>query len=207
MDMANPQAAVTPTLDGPVLSALAGSTRPLTGRALARLLPRGSQKGVQLVLNRLTEQGLVIRQEAGRAALYELNRAHVAAPAAEALARIRPELFDRLRNAFESWRPRAHHASMFGSAARGDGDTSSDVDLLVVRPKGTPEDHPTWRNQLDRLARDVLLWTGNHAGVIEISVKDLKRLRADRPAVVAELERDGIDLAGRKLSGLLKAVR
>jgi hypothetical protein len=93
---------------------------------------------------------------------------------------------------------------MFGSAARGDGDTSSDVDLLVVRPKGTPEDHPSWREQLDRLARDVLLWTGNHAGITEISVSDLDRLRSDRPAIVAELERDGVDLSGRELSGVLR---
>lgn len=207
MDMGNPTAAVTPTLDGPVLSVLAGTTRPLTGRAIARLVPHGSQKGVQLVLNRLTGQGLVQRQEAGRAALYELNRDHVAAPAAEALAGIRARLFKRLRGTLAGWTIRANHASMFGSAARGDRDNESDIDLFIVRPKATAEDDAAWREQLDRLARDVSAWTGNEAGIVEVSAADVERLRDERPAVVDELERDGIDLAGRKLRSLLRTAR
>ena len=205
MDMGNPTAAVTPTLDGPVLSVLAGTTRPLTGRAIARLVPQASQKGVQLVLNRLTEQGMVSRQEAGQAALYELNRDHLAAPAVAALARIRTGLFDRLRGELATWRVRPHHASVFGSAARGDGDAASDVDLFVVRPKATVEDNPVWRAQLDRLAREVLAWTGNHAAIVEISAADVERLRAKRPAVVDDLAHDGIDISGRKLRSLLRA--
>lgn len=205
MDMGNPTAAVTPTLDGPVLSVLAGTTRALTGRAIARLVPQGSQKGVQLVLNRLSEQGVVSRQEAGQAALYELNRDHLAAPAADALARIRTGLFDRLRGELATWRVRPHHASVFGSAARGDGDAASDVDLFIVRPKATVEDNPVWRAQLDRLAREVKAWTGNQAAIVEISAADVERLRAKRPTVVDDLDRDGVDISGRKLRSLLRA--
>lgn len=205
MDIGNPTAAITPTLDGPVLSVLAGTTRPLTGRAIARLVPHGSQKGIQLVLHRLAEQGIVSRKEAGQAALYELNRDHLAAPAAEALSRIRSGLFDHLRNELATWRVRPHHASMFGSAARGDGDTASDVDLFIVRPKATVEENPIWRAQLDRLAREVLAWTGNQAAIVEISAADLERLRAERPAVFDDLDRDGVDISGRHLRTLLRA--
>lgn len=205
MDMRNPTAAVTPTLDGPVLSVLAGTTRPLTGRAIARLVPHGSQKGVQLVLNRLSEQGLVLRQEAGQAALYELNHDHLAAPAAQAMVGIRTGLFERLRSEVATWRVRPHHVSVFGSAARGDGDTESDVDLLIVRPKATVEDNPVWRAQLDLLAREVLAWTGNQTAIVEISASDVERLRANRPAIVDDLDRDGIDISGRKLRSLLRA--
>ncbi|MGH2961676.1 MAG: nucleotidyltransferase domain-containing protein [Solirubrobacterales bacterium] len=159
------------------------------------------------MLNRLTEQGVVSRQEAGQASLYELNRDHLAAPAAEALAGIRTELFERLRTELASWRVRRHHASVFGSAARGDGDATSDVDLFVVRPKATAEDNPVWQAQLNRLAREVLAWTGNHPAIVEISAADVDRMRAERRGLVAELERDGVDLSGRKLSGLLKAIR
>jgi predicted nucleotidyltransferase len=207
MDMGNPTAAITPTLDGPVLSVLAGTTRPLTGRAIARLVPHGSQKGVQLVLNRLAEQGVISRQEAGQASLYELNRDHLAAPAAEALASLRAALLERLRNELATWRVRPHHASVFGSVARGDGDTASDVDLFIVRPKATVEENPIWRAQLDRLAREVRAWTGNEAAIIEISAGDVARLRADRPKVIDELDRDGIDISGRKLRTLLGAAR
>lgn len=207
MDMGNPTAAITPTLDGPVLSVLAGTTRPLTGRAIARLVPHGSQKGVQLVLNRLTEQGIVSRQDAGQASLYELNRDHLAAPAAVALAGLRAGLFERLRNELATWRVRPHHASVFGSVARADGDVASDVDMFIVRPKATVEDNPIWRAQLDRLAREVRAWTGNEAAIVEVSVEDIDRLRAKRPKVVHELERDGIDISGRKLRTLLRAPR
>jgi len=76
MDVAHPYTAVCPTLDSDVLSVLAGTTRPLTGREVARMLSRASHSGVLNVLNRLAEHGLVDRQEAGRAFLFTLNREH-----------------------------------------------------------------------------------------------------------------------------------
>ncbi|MGH8957014.1 MAG: hypothetical protein ACRDVF_18600, partial [Microbacterium sp.] len=79
--------------------------------------------------------------------------------------------------------------------------------LFVVRPKATAEDNPVWQAQLNRLAREVLAWTGNHPAIVEISAADVDRMRAERRGLVAELERDGVDLSGRKLSGLLKAIR
>lgn len=84
------------TLEGDVLVALAGTTRPLTGRQVAGLVPRGSQKAVSVALDRLVEQGIVLRQEAGRAYLHVLNRDHLAAPAVEVLAGLRGELLARL---------------------------------------------------------------------------------------------------------------
>jgi len=46
-------------LEGPVLDVLAHTTRPLTGREIARLARRGSERGVRLVLHRLVDHGLV----------------------------------------------------------------------------------------------------------------------------------------------------
>jgi hypothetical protein len=57
------------------------------------------------------------------------------------------------------------HASMFGSAARGDGDSSSDIDLFVVRSAAVDADARTWRGQVERLSEHVRAWTGNHANV------------------------------------------
>lgn len=36
------------------------------------------------------------------------------------------------------------HASLFGPFARGDGDASSDIGLLLVRPDGIDEDEQPW---------------------------------------------------------------
>ncbi|MGH7883225.1 MAG: nucleotidyltransferase domain-containing protein [Candidatus Dormibacteraceae bacterium] len=114
------------------MSILSGTTRPLTGRAVAALLGQRSHGGVLNVLRRLTEHGLVDRQEAGSALLFVLNREHLAAPAVEVIAGMHSELLRRLRMAISKWEVPPLHASMFGSAARGDGDTTSDIDILSL---------------------------------------------------------------------------
>jgi Nucleotidyltransferase domain len=205
MDVAHPYTALCPTLDSGVLSVLAGTTRPLTGREIARLLGRRSHAGVRDALNRLAEQGVVDRQEAGRALLFTLNREHLAAPAVDVLAGMRGELLNRLRNAIGSWEVAPAHVSMFGSAARGEGGTDSDIDLFVVRPEGVDEEDPQWRGQLDLLSRQVQRWTGNRAGIAETSESEIARLRKDEPPIVEALRSDAITLAGPEVAALLGA--
>jgi predicted nucleotidyltransferase len=207
MDVSRPYSILSSKLESEALFVLAGTTRPLTGRQIAELVPHGSPAGVRLALDRLVAQGLVLREEAGRAHMHTLNREHLAAPAVEMLARLRSELYERLRQTFKSWKIPPVHASLFGSTARGDGDVDSDIDLFIVRPQGLDEEDAQWRTQIDDLSERVLSWTGNHAGVIEIGEKELPGLRRKRPPVVAELERDAIDLAGPPVSRLLKRTR
>ncbi|HZQ65020.1 MAG TPA: nucleotidyltransferase domain-containing protein [Gaiellaceae bacterium] len=135
-------------------------------------------------------------EEAGNAYLYTLNREHLAAPAVQLLADIWPELLRRLRDEVADWQVAPVHLSIFGSAARGDGGTASDIDLFVVRPGDVPDHDARWRDQLDRLADHVLAWTGNHAGLSEVSERDVRRLGRERPPVVCELSRDAITIAG-----------
>jgi predicted nucleotidyltransferase len=191
-------------LQGEVLSVLAGTTRPLTGRQIARLASHGSDRGLRLALNRLAEQGLVDAFDAPPSVLYSLNRDHIAAPIALELADLRAELFRRLRTAIAEWQMPAVHASMFGSAARGAGDASSDIDLLVVRPQNVGSEDPTWRGQLHDLTVAVERWTGNHAGISEVGEEELSELASKRPPVVEELERDAITLAGPEARHLLR---
>lgn len=205
MDVSKPFAAISPGVDADVLVVLAGSTKPRSGRELARRAGR-SNTGVQHVLDRLVEHGLVNREEVGRTFLYELNRDHLLAPTVEQMAGARAELVRRLRDVIDGWEVPPVHASLFGSAARGDGDASSDIDLLVVRPADVDPDDSDWRGQLDGLADLVRRWTGNNAGIAEVSEGELPRLRKDRPPVVEEVSEDAVDLAGeatRKLLGRL----
>lgn len=193
-----------PGIEGEALIVLAGTTAPLTGRQIARLAQRGTSPAVSAALDRLVEQGLVHRERAGRAYLHSLNRAHVAAPAVELLAGLRSELLRRLRTVLGALRPSPLHASMFGSAARGDGDTWSDVDLLIVRRSEVREDDPDWRRQLDDLRGAVYSWTGNHAAIIELGEEELDAIRIERPGVLEDLRTDGIDLAGTPIRRLVK---
>ena len=51
----------------------------------------------------------------------------------------------------------------------------------------------------------VLRWTGDRAGIAEVSVEELERLRRERPPIVSELERDGIRLFGPEAHELFSA--
>ncbi len=186
-----------------VVLVLCGTTRLLTGRGVARLVRAGSQPAVNASLRRLAEEGLVYAEEAGNAYLYTFNRQHLAAPALEQLAAIRSELERRLRAEIAGWEIAPAHASIFGSAARGDGDQSSDIDVFVVRPRGVPEDDPCWRMQLDRLSAHVQAWTGNRVGLSEVCATDVRRLRRERPPIVEALRTEAINLAGATASELL----
>jgi Nucleotidyltransferase domain len=203
MNLTRPYAVISHPLDSEVLHVLAGASDGLTGRAIARLAAAGSQEGVRRSLGRLVREGVVWQSEAGNAILFGLNRDHLAAPAIEQLTDLRRALLARLGREFAHWQIPPLHASMFGSAARGDGDADSDIDLFVVRPGSIDEEDPTWLAQRDRLAEDVRGWTGNRAGIAEVSEKDLRDLRQRRPPIVKSLEADAIRLAGSDVAAIL----
>lgn len=204
MDVARPYAAVSHTLDGEVLQVLARTTRVLTGREVAALTGRRSHSGVLDALHRLTEHGLVTRVELNRAYLFTLNREHLAAPAVEILMGMRAEFLRRLRDSFNSWEITPAHVSMFGSAARGDGDTASDIDLLIIRPNDIADDNATWRAQLADLRDQIRRWTGNHAQIVELTDEEVVRLRQDERAIITALRSDAVVLHGPEIATLLE---
>jgi predicted nucleotidyltransferase len=223
MDLSDPTRAVTPTLDGAVLAALAAAGKPLTVGQVAQHAVRGSEIGIRRSLARLIEQGIVRATLMGRNQVHELNRDHVAASIAVSLADLRTELWRRLREELARWRPRPLYASVFGSAARGDGDESSDIDLLLVHPPlpgekkpprlspslrsqiadalgdftlSSPEADPArlWEEQLDRLRGLVEAWTGNALQVVDLSFHEWRHPADQHRALFAEVGRDGIEL-------------
>jgi predicted nucleotidyltransferase len=203
MNVGRPYTAISPSLDGEVLQTLAGTTMAMTGRQVARLTGRSSHSGVLDVLNRLTDHGLVDRVELNRAFLFSLNREHLAYPAVIALTGMRAALLGRMGQEIGTWQIAPVHLSLFGSAARGDGDADSDIDLFVVRPTAVSEEDPRWREQLDGLAIKIDRWTGNRAAVLEVAEGELVRLATDNPPIVDQLRSDAIVLGGLEISTLL----
>lgn len=204
MDVGNPISTVVPSLDGPVLQVLARTTNPLSGREVHRLAGTGSVAGVRKVLQRLTRQGLVHADERAQAVYYTVNRDHLAWPAVELLTSLRAELLSRLRADFASWLPEPMHASLFGSTARSDGDTESDVDVLIVRPDDVHEDESRWAEQVDTLVADVTKWTGNRCHAFQVDRARLREHVRKRDRLIAELLDDGITLAGPDLSAIIR---
>lgn len=229
MDLSDPTRSVTSTLDGTVLAALATAGRPLTVGQVAQQAVRGSEIGVRRSLARLVEQGIVRATLVGRNQVHELNRDHVAAPVADLLAGLRTELWARFRRELASWRPRPLYACVFGSAARGDGDGTSDIDLLLVHPPfpgekkparlspdlrlqladalggaalSGPEAEPVprWEEQVDRLRDLAERWTGNSLQVVDLSFSDWRHPPRGHRPLLDEVRRDGLELA--KVRGL-----
>jgi len=198
MDLSDPTRAVTPTLDGPVLAVLAAAGKPMTVGDVARVAARGSEIGIRRSLARLVEQGIVRATLVGRTQVHELNREHIAAEVAVTLAGLRNELWRRLRAEIHSWQLKPVYACVFGSAARGDGDDASDIDLLIVRPPGMV---PGWEGQLDRLRDLVSASTGNQAQIVDLPVVQWLRPGSQYKRLVAEIRRDAIDLIGVSLRG------
>lgn len=203
MDLSAPFESMFPTVDSSVLAVLAGSSKPRTGRAVAEQANR-SQRATKLVLDRLVDHGLVLREEVGRSHVYTLNPEHLAAAPITQLANLRFALFERLRKMVALWHPQPLHASVFGSAARGDGGLDSDVDIFLVRPAEVGEDDEQWRGQVESLADAVFRWTGNHAGIAEVNAQDLERFRRDQPAIVASLRADAVGIFGAPIQSLLR---
>jgi len=76
--------------------------------------------------------------------------------AAVALLDLRGRLFERIRQQLKQWPMPPAAAAVFGSAARGDGDPASDIDVLVVRPENVDETDRLWAGAVDDLARSIL---------------------------------------------------
>ncbi len=203
MDWSDPTVAAVPSLDGTVLAVLAGVDEALTGRDVHRRARRGSAMGVYRALIRLEEQGVVDVVEASPSRLYRLNREHVAAPVALCLVNLRGMVFARIREDIGSWLAQPLCAAVFGSAARGDGDADSDVDVLLVRPDGVADDEEPWATQVAELAGKIRRWCGNPASLLQVGFADVEEMLARQEPVVDSLMADAIDVAGTPIRELL----
>ena len=193
MDLAHPLAVITPTVDGDVLRVLAGATAEFTPGQVHRLLSEHSASGIAKVLARLTDQGIVHRRRAGSAYLYQLNRDHLAAPHIIALAQQRHMLLTRLAETVTGWASPPVYGALFGSGARDDHSTTSDLDLFLVRPDDVDED--LWDEQTGALAQQATQWTGNDARILEFSESEVRVLANSEP-VLTNIAEEGSTFAG-----------
>lgn len=210
MQFSQPLATVFPGRHGRVLTVLANTHKPLTGRTVASLVqPHTSLRSVQVTLDDLVANGVVTRERAGRAYLYTLNSDHLAAAPIVALANMRTEMLDRIRAEVGAWDPPPVAVWLFGSVASGEADTDSDVDLLVVRPDTLDPDLPAWQQQADTLSSHISRWTGNDCVVLELSGSELAAAFERDERLVADLRRGAVPLAGAEPRTLLrqKAIR
>lgn len=206
MDLSNPLRSVAPSVDADVLRVLAGSHAWLTGAGVARLANR-SYAGVRAVLHRLVDHGLVEHEAHGSAVSYRLNRDHVLADAVETIVQGSNRIEHSLADDVASWDPEVHALVVYGSFARRDGDSQSDIDLMLVRPDTVDPDDERWYGQRHAFAKTVERWTGNTAQIIELSAAELAQAVDDEAELIASLRREARVLVGPELSELVGSER
>ncbi|WP_284294998.1 nucleotidyltransferase domain-containing protein [Luteimicrobium album] len=114
---------------------------PLTGLQVASLAGASPERTRQ-VLRRLTDDGLVVKREAGAAFVYSANADHILWPAVRTLVDTCDSTVLLLKQ--EAVRACGEHATsstldrltlaLFGSVARGTPRSDSDIDILLIVP-------------------------------------------------------------------------
>jgi len=204
MDFRQPLSSVIPGATGRILNVL--------GRTLAELnlstvadLAEVSVAQTSRVLARLHEIGLVTRREVPPSSLFSLNRRHVAAPFVEALLRSPEAVIDRMREAASAIAPPPVNMTLFGSAARRAATPTSDIDVLVIRPKAADLDEDRWTSTLHEWSGVVTDATGNRVNIMQIDEPDARKLLRARRAPWKDILEEGVTLAGRSAEDLIRA--
>lgn len=193
MDVGRPFHDVIPGARGLVLHTLVQLEGPVTVRALGRHAGVSAQQALRIV-NDLADTGIVRADRAGQSLLVRLNRTHLLVEPLLALTTTRSRLVERLRGELAGWSQLAG-AWLFGSAARGDGNRSSDIDLALVASRSI--DGERWERDTARLVNDVAMWTGNTVQLVEHTRSSFAVLIDSQNPLVDAIREEGIPLTDR----------
>lgn len=161
MRLQNPFAALSTTgLDSQVLTVLARAQEYLTLPQIHQLLPEaGSLAGVRHPIARLVAQGTVLERAVGRTSAYALNREHLLIEPILQIANAKQRLVERVAHEISRWPVQPLAVQLFGSAARNEMDTASDIDIFIVLPDD--EEDENTQKTINELAEQISRWTGN----------------------------------------------
>ena len=207
MDFVRPLPAIIAGAQGRVLAVLVETTAELNLRTIARL-SGVSVAQASRVLPKLVELGVVERRDAPPSALFRFVPENVASRAITSLANVRRTVLAELARAAAKVTPPPASVIVFGSFARGEADSRSDLDLIMVRATGIAEDDGAWRAAVERLRDGARRLTGNRVQVLEVEEREAARLLRSRKPLWLDVRRDGVvvfglDLSARKVATIV----
>ena len=132
MELFNPLALITPTLDAQVLQALLKSNHGLTSGQVHRMAGRGSRSGIVNTLERLVTQGIVWKEVAGRVYVYEFNHEHIAARSIKELALTQERWLIELAREIERWDPQPLYVAVVGKSHLHTHGATDPIELLFI---------------------------------------------------------------------------
>ena len=204
MDYGQPIETVVPGVQGRVLGVLARTDTELTMRTVAGLADVSVNRAVT-VLNRLIELGVVHRRDAGSAALVSLERENQVARLLLDLQDVRRAVIERLRTEASTIQPAPASLVLFGSFARGEARSGSDIDVLAVRAAAVGPDDEMWSDGLGRWSESASRIAGNPVRVVAAGTEELPRLLRRPGSVWRSAASEGIVLIGASLTDVAAA--
>jgi predicted nucleotidyltransferase len=201
VDFVHPVEAVIPGAQGRILAVLARTAGELNLRTVARL-SGVSVAQASRVLPGLVDLGIVERRDAPPSALFRFVPEHVAAGPVLALADARQTLTDELARTASELDPQPASVVVFGSFARAEAVSGSDLDVLVVRPGPVSDDDERWQTVIGGWTMHVRRLTGNRVELLKISENDVGRLLRSRRPLWLDVQRDGIVVFGSSIAEL-----
>lgn len=206
MDFIHPLQTMVPGVQGRILAVLTGTTAELNLRTIASIA-NVSEAQASRVLPGLVAIGLVERREAPPSALFRLVRDHIAAEPILALSRSRDRMIRDMRQIAEGLPISPTSVIIFGSFARGEADTESDIDTLLVRPSAVSESDDAWyasvRQWIDRVGEV----SGNRVEVLEVDEDEVPARLRSGSSVWQDIERDGLIIHGRAVDSFRSVSR
>lgn len=199
MDYQRPVEEIVPGVQGRVLSVLARTHEELTIRTVARLAEASPQQA-SVAVGHLVELGVVARREAGSSALVRLERDNEVARIVLALAEVGEAATRRLVEAAEKIEPVPASLILFGSFARGDASSSSDLDVLAVRPDGVGADDDEWIDSLGKWEVSARKIVGNPVNMLVIGEDEIPVLLRRRGGPWRAIAEEGVALIGSPLN-------
>lgn len=197
MNLSRPLTSLISSLDGEVLTVLAGADSEFTGLQVHQILGRFSDNGVREALNSLSDRGIVLKKPAGAANLYRLNPDHILTPTIKEIANSRGIFLRKLTEVISKWEIQPISVAVFGSAARGDMNPKSDIDLFIHRKTSVNIGDAVWRRQLTELSLKVDAWTGNYLQIFELNDREIAKEQTDKDGVLSSIINDGILVFGK----------
>jgi predicted nucleotidyltransferase len=199
MNLSEPLDGLTSGVAAAVLRVLARADAGFSGRQVHSLAGAGSTSSVHRALTGLVHIGVVSAEPYPPSIIYRANRAHVLWPVIELGLAARTRALNSIRTFFEQSTPEEWPLSaiVYGSVARRESDTDSDIDLFLVFPDGSDPD--AWADVTYRLAEHVERVTGNEAQVFSVDRSELTERIADGDPLVMNVLDEGILVYGEPL--------
>lgn len=207
VDYSRPVEAVIPGATGRLLAALARVEAEVPVSTLASIAGVGRTRASGII-GELSDLGIVERREIGRTVLVSLARHSAAGELIDRLAHLGSEVISRLRALASELDPAPETLLVFGSFARGEADSHSDLDVLAVRSPAADPDK--WAAALSVFVAQARELAGSPVQVLDYDLDSLRRKAGPRSKVGPDfwnaVRRDAVVLVGSQLDDLIEGM-